>query len=127
MLVLIADDDPVTCQLVLAVVQAGGHRGIIARDAMQVMFMATNQKPDLIVLDLQMPAGTGVGALEKLKLSNRTATIPVLVLSGTRDEALVQRVLEMGAVGFLHKPADPEELAAAMERAAASGRDSTAS
>lgn len=120
MLVLIADDDPTTCQMVLAVVQAAGHKGIIARDAMQVMFMATHQNPDLIVLDLQMPAGTGVGALERLKQSTRTDTIPVLILSGTRDTNLVQRVLEMGAVEFIQKPADPDELAAAIERAAAS-------
>jgi DNA-binding response OmpR family regulator len=117
MLVLVADDDPETCALVAAVLKQAGHTCIIARDAMQVVQLAGVRRPHLIVLDLQMPAGTGVGALEKLKLSTRTASIPVLVLSGARDPAVIERVLQLGALEFLPKPVDPDALVAATSRA----------
>jgi CheY-like chemotaxis protein len=126
MLVLVADDDPETCALVAAVLKQAGHTCIIARDAMQVVQQAGLRHPDLIVLDLQMPAGTGVGALEKLKLSTRTASIPVLVLSGARDPAVIERVLQLGAVEFLPKPVDPEALVAATGRAVGSAQSPSA-
>jgi DNA-binding response OmpR family regulator len=118
MLVLVADDDPDTCVLVSAVLTKDGHSCIVARDAMQTMQMATNRKPEAIVLDLQMPAGTGVGALEKLKRSAKTSHIPVIVLSGVTDRTVIARVLQLGAVEFLPKPADPDALTAAVRRIA---------
>jgi CheY-like chemotaxis protein len=124
MLVLVADDDPVTCEMVAAVVRSGGHTPILARDAMQVMFMATHRRPDVIVLDIQMPAGTGIGALEKLRSSAKTADIPVLIYSGILDEAIMERVRSLGTAGCLAKPADPDTLAAAIERAATRVRPS---
>jgi CheY-like chemotaxis protein len=117
MLVLIADDDAETCTLVSAILRGDGHQCLIARDAMQAFQLATQRQPEAIVLDLQMPAGTGVGALEKLKRSARTESIPVIVLSGTKDPAAVDRVLGLGADQFLPKPVDAEELLAAVQRA----------
>lgn len=98
MLVLVADDDPGTCDLVSAVVRKAGHTGIIARDAMQVMLLANQRQPRVIVLDLQMPGGTGVGALQRLKASTKTTMIPVIVVSGETDPEVIERVREMGAI-----------------------------
>lgn len=116
MRILVADDDPDTCLLVSAVLANDGHTCIVARDAMQVMFMAVHQRPDLIVLDLAMPAGTGVGALEKLKRSAITSAIPVVILSGMRERAVIDTVLELGAAEFLPKPMDPDALVDAVRR-----------
>jgi FixJ family two-component response regulator len=71
----------------------------------------------VIVLDINMPGGTGVDALRKLKRSVRTATIPVIVVSGSEDAAMPAMVLELGASEFLAKPVDRDALLAAMERA----------
>jgi CheY-like chemotaxis protein len=116
MLVLIADDDAETCTLVSAILRREDHQCIIARDAMQALQLATQRQPDAIVLDLQMPAGTGIGALEKLKRSTRTAAIPVIVLSGTTDPKAADRVMGLGADQFLAKPVQAEELVAAIQR-----------
>lgn len=117
MLILIADDEPETCVLVSAIVKGAGHTSIIARDAMQALLLAGQRSPDLIVLDVMMPAGTGIGALEKLKLSNRTAHIPVVVLSGVTDPERIARVRELGAVAFLPKPVDADALLGAVREA----------
>jgi two-component system, chemotaxis family, response regulator PixG len=119
MLVLIADDEPETCTLVAAILASAGHTCVEARDAMQVMFMAMHRKPDLIILDLLMPAGTGAGAMQKLKASKLTAHIPVVVLSGSHDRELIDRVMALGAVAFLPKPVDADELLAAVASTAA--------
>ena len=119
MLVLIADDDTETCTLVSGIMKTAGYQTAIARDAMQTVHLANVRRPDVIVLDLQMPAGTGMGALEKLKLSTRTSHIPVIVLSGTADEDQIERVRKLGAVEFQPKPVDPDTLLEAVHRAVA--------
>lgn len=120
--ILIADDDHVLAQLVASVVRAAGHTPLHAYDAMQtVMFAMRPPAPDLIVLDINMPGGTGLDALHKLKRSARTSQIPVVVLSGSIDQSLPQKVKELGAAGFLTKPIDPVALTEAIAAALASG------
>jgi CheY-like chemotaxis protein len=112
-LILIADDDPVTVELVGAILKGAGHDTIVARDALQAVTFANQRRPDVIVLDVMMPAGTGIGALEKLRLSTKTAAIPVIVLSGVQDAARIERVRTLGAA-FLGKPVNEDELLAAL-------------
>lgn len=117
--ILIADDDRVMAQLVAAVVREGGHLPLFAYDAMQtVMFAMRTPAPDLIVLDINMPGGTGLDALRKLKNSAKTNHIPVVVLSGSIDQSLPSKVKELGAATFLTKPIDPEALSEAIRSAA---------
>jgi DNA-binding response OmpR family regulator len=116
-LILIADDEPETCTVVAAILKKAGHQTVMARDAMQTVFTAVQRSPDLIILDVMMPAGTGVGALEKLKLSTRTSHIPVIVLSAITDRARIEKVRELGAVEFLPKPVDADALLSAVRAA----------
>src|SRR5213593_1470924 len=71
---------------------------------MQVMMLAMRARPDAIVLDINMPGGTGMEALKKLKASVKTAHIPVLVLSGSINPADQSTVIELGASEFLASP-----------------------
>lgn len=119
MLILVADDDSETCALVSDILKTAGYATALARDAMQTMAVANSRSPGLILLDIQMPAGTGIGALEKLKRSTRTAHIPVIVLSGTNDAQKIEQVKRLGAAEFLPKPVDPDALLAAVRRATA--------
>lgn len=119
MLILVADDDSETCALVSDILKTAGYATALARDAMQTMAVANSRSPGLILLDIQMPAGTGIGALEKLKRSTRTAHIPVIVLSGTNDAQKIEQVKRLGAAEFLPKPVDPDALLAAVRRASA--------
>jgi Response regulator containing CheY-like receiver, AAA-type ATPase, and DNA-binding domains len=115
--ILVADDDRVLSQLLCAVVRQGGHAPITAFDAMQtLMFAMRAPAPGLIILDINMPGGTGLEALRKLKLSARTAPIPVVVLSGSDDAAMPEQVKALGAAEFLQKPIDPDVLLGVIER-----------
>ena len=117
--ILIADDDRVISHLVSGILRREGYEVVAAMDAMQtVMFAMRAPQPDAIVLDLQMPGGTGLEALRKLKGSTKTSLIPVILLSGSADAADRQRMDELGVVASLHKPVDAAALLEAVAEAA---------
>ena len=120
MKVLVADDDRVVSTLVCGILRKQGHEVVAAFDAMQTLMVAMRPpQPDVIVLDLNMPGGTGIGALSKLKASAKTASIPVVVQTGSADTQLRTEALQLGAADVLSKPVDPPALIAALERAVA--------
>ena len=108
--ILVADDDKALSTMICGVLKEFGHICVPVYDAMQAFSFAMKQAPDLILLDVNMPGGTGVGVLQKLKNSTKTKSIPVLVLSGSIDPDLPAKVVEMGAVLYLAKPIDPDAL-----------------
>jgi CheY-like chemotaxis protein len=117
--VLIADDDRVLTRLVAAGLKSRGWQVEVAHDSMQaLMFAMRPPHPDVIALDIGMPGGTGFDVLKKLRQSSRTEQIPVVVVSGSITEGDEARVLELGAVAFLRKPADPQNLHETLSRAA---------
>ena len=119
MKVLIADDDRVLTRLATAGLKSRGWQVEVAHDAMQaLMFAMRTPPPDVIALDIGMPGGTGFEVLKKLQQSSRTGQIPVVVVSGSINEADEARVTEYGAVAFLRKPADPQVLHDTLMRAA---------
>jgi CheY-like chemotaxis protein len=116
--ILVADDDRLMSELVCAIVREAGHVPVPAYDAMQtLMYAMRTPVPALVILDINMPGGTGLEALRKLKRSARTAPIPVIVLSGSTEQDMPQQVKVLGAEEFLAKPIDPETLRHAVRRA----------
>jgi len=82
--------------------------------------------PDAIVLDINMPAGSGIEVLKKLRMSIKTQQIPVVVVTGTSDAELERMARELGAAEFLHKPVEPAQLYTILVRLLAMGEASTA-
>jgi DNA-binding response OmpR family regulator len=114
MKVLLADDDKVLTHLLSCGLREKGVETVVAHDAMQAFMSALRSPPDVIVLDVQMPGGTGIEALKKLKQSAKTSLIPVIVLSGSVEPATSVVVKALGAVEFLLKPIGPDTLYAVL-------------
>jgi len=76
MKLLIADDDKTFCHLLSAEMGAKGWRVTIAADAMQTIMYALRVQPNVIVLDIQMPGGTGITALKNSKHPPRPRAFP---------------------------------------------------
>ena len=110
MKVLLADDDRVLTHLLSTKLRARGLEVVVAHDSMQALMSAMRSPADAIVLDIQMPGGTGIEALRKLKASTKTSSIPVLVLSANGDADTLAQVKALGADGFLLKPIEPAAL-----------------
>ena len=114
--ILVAEDDQVTSKTICAMLRGIGHQPVPAFDAVQTLMLAMRApQPEAIMLDLNMPGGTGMGALEKLQASSKTAEIPVIVLSGTEDPDARQAALSAGAVDFLSKPPTADHLKGALD------------
>lgn len=104
MKVLLADDDPDFVTLCKAYLEERGWRTVVARDALQASTVARRDLPDAVILDINMPGGSGIRALKQLKASPRVKAIPIIVVSGRDDEQLPRTVIELGAVAFVRKP-----------------------
>lgn len=122
--VLIADDDRILTHLLSSRLQAMGWTVDVALDAMQAVMFTRQQTPDVIVLDIAMPGGTGRQALHSLKASSKLRGIPVVVLSGSVDPDEEAKLVALGAVEFLRKPIDPDVLDARLR--AVLGEDAAA-
>jgi DNA-binding response OmpR family regulator len=108
--VLIIDDEPDFVRVVQLRLEAAGYEVSVAFDGMQGVSSAHKEKPDLIILDIMMPAMHGHRVCEALKKSSKTWTIPIIYLTakgGKEDEELAYK---LGAEHFLTKPYDPQVL-----------------
>lgn len=110
MTILIADDDRVHVQLVSSRLKKLGINVAVAFDAMQAFTLAIRTVPTAVLLDVNMPGGTGFEVLKRLKNSSKTNQIPVIVVSGSIDAKTAGAVKDLGADDYLPKPVDFDEL-----------------
>ena len=113
--ILIVEDDPVTRQIFHALLKPS-YETIVTGDAMAAFSEARKQKPDLVILDLGLPAGGGFSVLQRLKAIPLLATIPVLVVSGLDRAANEHRAMVGGATGYMQKPVNNDELLAEVRK-----------
>lgn len=102
--ILIADDAEVFRRLEEGLLRIHGYAFLHAKDGAEAVKIAVEERPDLILLDVQMPVMDGVQALQVLKKDARTQNIPVIVITTigrAQDEELLRRG---GADAFLTKP-----------------------
>jgi len=108
--VLIADDSRFQRQVLASILLPKKFEVLFAVDAMQTFMMALRSSPDIILLDINMPGGTGIEVLKRLRVSNKTQQIPVIVISSEESATTESNVRDLGAVEFLHKPVDEQKL-----------------
>jgi DNA-binding response OmpR family regulator len=115
--ILIVDDERDIVKALMIRLQGAGYEVVTAFDGAQAIFVAHKEKPDLILLDIRMPAGNGFSVAEKLKHSVNTLSIPVIFLTGSPERNAEERAMTLGARFYIKKPYDPEELLDAIKRA----------
>ena len=116
--VLIVEDEPETLLWLKALFTHGGYDCVTATDGAMAVSTAMREVPDLMVLDLGLPAGSGVFVLETIRKHPREemSQIPIIVFSGDKwyDK---EEAFAAGATAYFTKPAANEELLAAAEKA----------
>ena len=110
--ILLVEDENELVLGLSTLLKAQGYLIIAAYDALFGISLAHKEKPDLIILDLGLPAGGGFHVLENLKNSFDTNDIPILVLTAQQEVELEERAKLMGARGYFHKPFEPDKLLA---------------
>jgi len=106
--VLIVDDDRKIVQAISVRLRSEGYDVQAAFDGEAGLAAATQQVPDVIVLDIRMPKLDGLSLLAKLREHAQTMRIPVIVLSASAVDEV--KALDAGAYCFLPKPYDPQTL-----------------
>jgi CheY-like chemotaxis protein len=119
--VLVIDDEPDVRWLIRMSLERAGHEVIDAEDGLRGVALAQRQRPEIIVLDLMMPVMDGYAVMEALAKDERTASVPVVVLSARAIPDEAERAVGAGARRFLEKPFDPDLLAGELNELLAAG------
>jgi DNA-binding response OmpR family regulator len=114
--IMIVDDDP-DMRLGLHVrLKANNFQTFFAADALSAVSEARKHQPDLIILDLGLPAGDGFVVMERFRANVYLAATPVIVVSARDRHANEQRAIKAGARAFLQKPVDNDQLMATIHQ-----------
>lgn len=109
--ILLADDDQPLLIALKTRLESLDVEVITATDGYTALAKAVSEKPDLLILDVNMPAGDGFSVQERLNSTMHSASsIPTIYLTGDQSERLDQIASELGAYAVLHKPFKIQEL-----------------
>jgi two-component system cell cycle response regulator DivK len=108
--ILVVEDNEKNMKLLRDVLQANGYRTLEATTGGRAVELATEHRPDLVLMDVQLPDINGVEALGRLRADERTASIPVLAVTAQAMHGDRERFLAAGFDGYVAKPVDIAEL-----------------
>jgi two-component system, cell cycle response regulator DivK len=113
--VLLVEDNEKNMKLLRDVLRATGYRTLEASTAGRALEMATEFGPALVLMDVRLPDMDGIEALRRLRLDDRTASIPVLAVTAEAMKEDRERLTAAGFDGYLPKPVEIDELLALVE------------
>ena len=114
--ILLVEDNAKNMTLLRDVLRATGYRTLEASTGGQALLLATEHGPALVLMDVRLPDMNGVEALSRLRMDERTASIPVLAVTAQAMEGDSERIKEAGFDGYLSKPVDIDELLTTVEQ-----------
>lgn len=115
--ILIVDDDFDLRRGLNLRLRANDYDVVYAADGLSAMAVAQKEHPNLIILDIGMPAGDGFTVMERLQKSASLACIPVIILTARDPQYYKERALRAGATAYFQKPVENDELLAAIRSA----------
>ncbi|MBD1821581.1 response regulator [Cyanobacteria bacterium FACHB-DQ100] len=110
--ILIVDDTPTNLDVLLDLLEAAGFKVVVAEDGERAIALAEYAPPDLILLDILMPGIDGFETCRRLKTNPATQEIPIIFLTAVSDNVDKVRGLNLGAVDYITKPLNHEEVLA---------------
>jgi CheY-like chemotaxis protein len=115
--VLLVDDDNAVLLGIGVRMKSMGYTVYTAKDAVTAVSTVVRTKPDVVVLDISLPAGDGFMVCKRLQSLVGSAATPIIFMTASDNPALRERAMQWGAVAFLKKPFDATTLADAVEQA----------
>jgi DNA-binding response OmpR family regulator len=115
--ILVVDDDQILLRILGTKLRNYGYETVFASDGVSAVSVAQKERPDLIILDIGLPAGDGFLLLRRLRSFSFLSVTPIIVLSAREKEENEKRVLDDGAYAFFEKPADDDKFLSAIREA----------
>ena len=125
MRVLYIEDDPNSIHIVGKMLTTDKHRLFSAPDVRQGLMLAVREKPDVILMDFDLPGVNGLDAVMMLKTSERMKNTPIIMVTASATDNEAPYFLKNGCDGFVPKPIAKERLLTAIREVV--GKDSDAS
>ncbi|MCG8473627.1 MAG: SpoIIE family protein phosphatase [Desulfobacterales bacterium] len=110
--ILVADDNPVNREVLIRTLSKEGYRLVGAASGEEALQVVSVNPPDLILLDIRMPGKDGFHVIRQLKSNAKTASTPVIFLTGVTDLDSKIEGFNLGAVDYITKPFHPKEVSA---------------
>jgi len=119
-IMLMEDDARIAAALAIRL-EAAGYEVFTAPDGFRGLQKTLEQRPDLLLMDIWMPVGTGFSVAQRLQALG-LSDVPIIFITASKVHGLREAASQLGAVGFFEKPYDPEQLLAAIARAIEQGK-----
>ena len=114
--ILVVEDNEKNMKLVRDVLQASGYLTLEADTGVRGIELAVEHRPELVLMDVQLPDIDGVEVLRRLRADERTASLPVLAFTAQAMDGDRERFLAAGFDGYLSKPVDIADLVSTVKR-----------
>ena len=102
--ILVVDDDPLFTLLAAETLRQAGFEPYVADNARDALQRLTQTRPDLVLLDVELPDGQGFDVCVRIRALADGIDIPVVMVTGKHDTASIARAYEVGATDFINKP-----------------------
>lgn len=112
--ILIVEDNAANMKLAIFLIESAGHSVLSATDAEAGLTLARDERPDLILMDIQLPGMDGLEATRLLKEDESTRAIPVIALTALAMKGDEERIRAAGCDGYIAKPINYQEFLATL-------------
>ena len=106
--VLVVEDDKINRYMITFLLKKHGYTVIEARDGVTGVDLAVKEKPDLIIMDIQLPDINGLEVTRRIRASEADGNIPIIALTSYAMAGDKEKALEAGCTGYIEKPIKPE-------------------
>ena len=114
--VLVIEDSPDNMKLICFILEDSGYATIGAETGRKGIDMAITEKPDFIILDIQLPDIDGNEVLRQIRWSETDGNIPIIAMTSYAMSGDREKLLNAGCTGYIEKPIDPETVMEEIDR-----------
>ncbi|MCG9682666.1 response regulator [Vibrio sp. Isolate23] len=116
-LIVVADDQPVMLKIISSILEPKGYKVESASNGVEALMKAKVMKPELILLDIDMPIMDGLATLDAVKKVETIKHIPIIMLTSHSDKDIIKSSISLGAVDYVVKPTKADILLAKIANA----------
>jgi len=114
--ILVVEDNETNLYLIRFILEKNGYEVIEARSGAEGVELALKEKPDLVLMDVQLPDFDGLEATKRIRASETDAEIPIVALTSYAMPGDREKALAAGCTGYIEKPINPETFMAEVEK-----------
>jgi CheY-like chemotaxis protein len=114
--ILVVEDNETNMYLIKFMIEKSGYEVIEVREGAAGVELAIKEKPDLIIMDIQLPDIDGLEATRRIRASEADGDIPIIALTSFAMTGDRERALAAGCTGYIEKPINPETFIAEIEK-----------